>query len=83
MGKKTSSGMWVPVVLGETPKETYKLVSHGPWVTLGKTGKSYCKKCGLVNLRNPLTEWCIAKGCDYDLHTQYANRVRNSSTTAR
>lgn len=28
-------------------------------------GKAYCIHCGRMCLRNPLTAWCVKKGCDY------------------
>ena len=38
---------------------------------------NYCSGCGLVALRNPLTEWCIAKGCNFRYHPQYRSKLKD------
>ena len=48
----------------------YKMVGHS-FTPLKGVGKSYCKNCGLVALRNKFTDWCVDKGCNYDVHSQY------------
>jgi len=63
--------MWTTVNLGDTPKESYKYKPHGPWVPFKGAGKQYCKSCGLLNLNNKFTKWCIDKGCLNDLHSNY------------
>jgi hypothetical protein len=30
-----------------------------------------CNICGLVRLRNPITEWCDKHGCNHDEHPGY------------
>ena len=42
------------------------------------SGLSYlvCSKCGLINLRNPFTLWCIQRGCDYEEAPGYENERR-------
>lgn len=35
-----------------------------------------CLGCGLVRLRNPLTDWCVRHGCDYDDHPNYMRIVQ-------
>lgn len=53
--------------------EPYKYEPHnfafklGSWV--------YCSGCGLIRTRNPLTEWCIDKGCNYREHPGYRHAV--------
>lgn len=42
----------------------------------------YCRKCGLIRLRNPLTDWCVSKGCNYDEHPQYRAKVRQYTSPA-
>lgn len=37
---------------------------------------STCSRCGLVRLKNPLTEWCVKKGCYYDEHPSFKTVVR-------
>tara|TARA_R110002020_G_scaffold186807_3_gene384894 strand:+ start:99 stop:311 length:213 start_codon:yes stop_codon:yes gene_type:complete len=66
--------MWVPVNLGVTPKRTYKMVPHGPWVRFA--GKQYCANCGLFNLNNKFTNWAIDKGCENYLHPSYKQMRR-------
>ncbi len=39
-------------------------------------GRSVCVGCGLARLRNKLTDWCVAKGCDYDEHPDYRRVLR-------
>jgi hypothetical protein len=40
-------------------------------------GIYYCAKCGLVYLNNDFTRWCIKRGCEYDVHADYAKaRIR-------
>lgn len=36
----------------------------------------YCIGCGLVRLRNRLTDWCVAKGCDHTEHPGYKAAVQ-------
>lgn len=41
-----------------------------------------CKHCGLLTLRNVLTEWCTRMGCNANDHPEYASRVRNTKARA-
>lgn len=36
-----------------------------------------CRHCGLVYLRNALTQWCIDRGCDYSDDPGYRTAIRN------
>ncbi len=58
-------------------KQAYKMESHqfGP---VKKLAYLRCKHCGLITLRNALTEWCTRMGCNASDHPEYASRVRNS-----
>lgn len=47
-------------------KEVYKLVPHS-WVTRKGMGKPICNNCGLLRLRNKLTDQSDKLGCMYDL----------------
>lgn len=40
-------------------------------------GKQYCTGCGLVLLRNALTEWCVKRGCDYADDRGYQQALAN------
>jgi hypothetical protein len=57
-------------------KEPYVFKKHGPWIQMKRVGKSYCLGCGLVRLNNPLTRWCMEKGCNHDDHPQYQQKVK-------
>lgn len=35
-----------------------------------------CKKCGLLYLHNPITDWCIRMGCNSDDHPSYKNTLK-------
>ncbi|MDX1532628.1 MAG: hypothetical protein R3230_00310 [Nitrosopumilaceae archaeon] len=55
-------------------KEKYEYKGHGPWITLG--GKQYCWGCGLVALNNQASDWCVDKGCLYNIHPQYKSSMK-------
>lgn len=38
-------------------------------------GKPVCCVCGLMFLRNDLTEWCVKRGCDYADAPGFKNAV--------
>jgi hypothetical protein len=57
-------------------KEKYKYKGHS-FKPLRGVGKQYCTTCGLVAIRTKITEWCIDKGCNYDDHPQYKQKVRS------
>ncbi len=48
----------------------FAVVKRIPWLR--------CKSCGLVTLRNALTEWATRMGCNASDHPEYSSRVRNS-----
>lgn len=63
--------------LGErTNKPQYKFKEHS-FKTNKHIGKKVCSGCGLVALNNPISKWCIQKGCNFDDHTQYTKKVKN------
>lgn len=45
-------------------KHSFKPRKSIPWLV--------CSGCGLVRLRNAFTDWCVARGCDYDEHEGFA-----------
>lgn len=60
-----------------TAKQSYKLEPHVfghakrlPW--------SFCKRCGLLNLRNDLSAWSVKVGCNAHDHPEYQARCRSS-----
>lgn len=58
-------------------KQAYKLEPHHFGV-MKKLPWQRCKHCGLMSLRNSLTEWVTRVGCNASDHPEYASRVRNS-----
>ena len=36
---------------------------------------SVCTGCGLIRLRNALTDWCVRQGCNHADHPGYAAAV--------
>lgn len=42
---------------------------------------NYCGHCGLVALKNSLTEWCIAKGCNFSYHPSYKHKLKGVTET--
>lgn len=56
-------------------KSSYKLKGHS-FKPMKGIGKQHCSCCGLVALRNPLTDWCIKKGCNASDHPQYNATVK-------
>ena len=39
-------------------------------------GRPICVNCGLIRLRNLLTDWCVSKGCDFRDHPGLAQACR-------
>lgn len=63
-------------------KNAYKLEAHS-FTTLSKRiAWLYCKHCGLLSLRNELTEWCRRMGCNYSDHPEYGARCRSARPKA-
>lgn len=54
-------------------KEPYKLEHHS-FEFNSRVGKSVCKKCGLVYLKNEFTEWSVRMGCNSSDHSQYQSK---------
>jgi hypothetical protein len=54
-------------------KETYRLEPHSFYFNK-RIGKSVCSYCGLVYLKNPLTEWSVRMGCLSSEHPQYESK---------
>jgi len=38
--------------------------------------KPVCSRCGLMRLNNPITHWCVRKGCNYDEHPDYEKTLK-------
>jgi hypothetical protein len=58
-------------------KDPYKFEGHsfGP-IRLKNYPWHICRNCGLVKLRNKLTQWCVKMGCNNEDHLQYSNELR-------
>lgn len=48
----------------------YKYQPH-TFIVMKGVGKQICKSCGLMALRNDITNWCINKGCYAEDHPEY------------
>lgn len=58
----------------KSQKDEYTYEGH-KWN--GKVGgKIYCTDCGLVNLNNNLSRWCVDKGCNFRDHPQLEKVVK-------
>lgn len=54
-------------------------MQHEPHVFVSITKRltiPMCRKCGLVRLRNALSDWCVKHGCNYDEHPGFAEAMR-------
>jgi len=45
------------------------------WRKLASFPWLICATCGLVRLKNALTDWCVRHGCDHAEHPQYKAAV--------
>lgn len=41
------------------------------------TGRAICVGCGVLRLKNLLTDWIIARGCNYGEHQGYPEALRH------
>lgn len=62
-------------------KPAYKLEPHA-FTTSKKILYQRCKRCGLLTLRNALTEWAIRMGCNANDHPEYTARCRATKPRA-
>lgn len=58
-------------------KQVYHLEPHA-FVPSKKLAWLRCKHCGLLTLRNELTDWAIRMGCNAKDHPDYAARCKNA-----
>lgn len=64
---------WVTVGLNDLKEaETYTFEAHHAQMMKGLP-YACCIKCGLLYLRNEITERCIRLGCNAELHEIYKN----------
>lgn len=56
------------------PIEEYKMEPHK--FTIKVLNYQVCVHCGLVTLKNSLTEWAISKGCLYKDHPSYKYKIK-------
>jgi hypothetical protein len=51
------------------------------WINPGNIlYKPYCRRCGLVKLNNPITNWCVSQGCYYDEHPKYKQTLKRMTS---
>lgn len=61
-------------IFGEDLKrENYKLEPHS-FQFNSRIGKSVCKSCGLVYLKNEFSEWSVKMGCNSSDHPSYQSK---------
>ncbi len=53
----------------------FKVTPHH-FVARRSVGREVCQGCGLLRLRNDLTEWAVKRGCDYREAAGYADALR-------
>lgn len=46
----------------------WKAIKGLPWPV--------CTGCGLLRLKNALTDWCVRHGCNHEDHPGYAEAVK-------
>ena len=51
-------------------KQPYRFEPHA-FVTRRRITWPVCRRCGLVLLRNDLTDWCVKRGCDANNHPEF------------
>jgi hypothetical protein len=56
---------------------TYTAQPHS-FRALKGLGWPVCSSCGLVRLRNALTDWCVRNGCNHEDHPGYKSAVAKS-----
>lgn len=54
-------------------KESYKLINHS-FEFNSRIGKSVCKSCGLIYLKNEFSEWSVRMGCMSSDHSSYESK---------
>lgn len=60
----------------------WQLVPHR-WVVNKHLPRQLCASCGLVRLRNRLTDWCVSHGCDHDEHPGYRTAIQAAVARGR
>lgn len=58
-------------------KEEYTFVPHNfkPLGKKTKVAQVCCINCGLLSLKNDLTNWATEKGCNHKNHPSYKNKL--------
>jgi hypothetical protein len=56
-------------------REPYKNEPHNFNYHLTGTAYRYCVHCGLVAMRNELSQWAIKQGCNYKDHPSYSSKL--------
>jgi hypothetical protein len=69
-----NSGGWVTWT-GEWEKTRYKIESH-TFRAARFWSKGICVDCGLMFMNNPLTAWAVRKGCLFEYHDEFREKVR-------
>jgi hypothetical protein len=71
---------WIEAKWEAIKKEAFKYQPHHPGRYQFIT-RSVCLGCGLIYLQNPLTTWCIQRGCNYEDDPKYKSKVKELGKT--
>lgn len=52
-----------------------KIISHN-WIKIKSLPWPICSGCGLLKLRNKLTDMAVSCGCDHEDHPRYQKLLR-------
>lgn len=56
---------------------------HEPhrFLSLKRIPWPYCRGCGLLRLKNQITDWAVRHGCNYDEHPGWKQAMRSLTRT--
>ena len=57
---------------------SYKYESHSP-VKYKQLSWMVCANCGLIYIRNEITQWALKKGCNHTEHPEYGGMLKKCS----
>lgn len=74
-GYQTLSKKETQAFLNQASNHVYKKKNH-IFIPLRMVGRNYCRLCGLVLLKNKMTEWSVNKGCYHSDHPNYKRALK-------
>jgi hypothetical protein len=66
--------MWVTVRPDQLSEEEPKRTNRGhSFINISRyvSWPTYCRHCGLIPLKNDISQFCVRLGCDYELDGRY------------